>query len=58
MKNWTKPEVSELEVSLTANGRWDACFECKYDDIFLDGPDKNDDNDNENKNEDEKTTAS
>ncbi|MCI7097455.1 MAG: hypothetical protein MR966_00780 [Lachnospiraceae bacterium] len=27
MKNWTRPEVSELEVSMTASGCWDT--ECE-----------------------------
>ena len=27
MKNWTKPEVSELEVSMTAAGILPTCFE-------------------------------
>lgn len=27
MKNWTRPEVSELEVSMTAAGILPTCFE-------------------------------
>lgn len=36
MKNWTRPEVSELEVSLTANG----CKDC-YCEFFIWNDDKN-----------------
>ena len=38
MKNWVKPEVSELEVSMTANGKWHALVEIECNCISTHDP--------------------
>lgn len=39
MKNWVKPEVSELEVSMTANGKWHSLVEYECNCISKHDPD-------------------
>lgn len=36
MKKWNAPEVAELNIEETANGKYTACYEGKYGDCICD----------------------